>query len=81
MSADVNAAISDAFREVLGVTEIDPDVSFIDMGGVSIEAAQIAALVNEALQVDLSAADVLGRETLRQIASLAEERLLAVEAS
>lgn len=83
MSEDVVVLVRNAFEEVLGLGQIDPELSFIDLGGVSLEAAQIAEQVNAAvsghlaLRADLTAADILASETVLQVSELVRARIRA----
>jgi acyl carrier protein len=75
MSTDVQIIVSEVFHEVLGIEDIEPSTSFVDLGGVSLEAEQIAARLSETLNIRLTAADVMARETLREVGKLVAERL------
>jgi hypothetical protein len=74
-SKDVRHIVSQTFCEVLGLPQIDADVAFSDLGGVSLEAAQIASQLTTALGINLSAGEILGRESLLDVMRLVSERM------
>jgi hypothetical protein len=75
MLENVDPIVEQVFAGVLGLTELDADASFIDLGGVSIEAEQIAARIAAILRIDVTGADILGHETVRQVSKLVADRL------
>ena len=65
------------WSKVLGISEIDPDADFFDIGGTSIQAAQIFSRVEEAYGVSLDIAVLLEASSLlslhQHIASLGRD--------
>jgi hypothetical protein len=72
---EVERTLREIFCEVLGLVEIEPTASFIDLGGVSLEAEDIARRASAFFEVQLEPVDVIGSETLREVAILVRERL------
>jgi amino acid adenylation domain-containing protein len=60
----VRAATAAIWRDVLGVAEARPADNFLDLGGNSILAVQLASRLRERLAVDLEPADVLLADSL-----------------
>lgn len=73
-SADLAAAVTAIFCEVLGFEEIAPDLSFAEMGADSILAAQIRELIVRRLRVDLSLGRMLESATLAGLIRLLESQ-------
>jgi acyl carrier protein len=71
----VDRIVHEVFCDVLGIDQLPLDVSFFDMGGVSIEAAQISLRISSALDMELDAADIMAHETLGQLLQLVRARL------
>jgi thioester reductase-like protein len=63
-------AVTDIFREVLGFEEIDPQLSFSEIGADSILAAQIRELIVRRLHVDLSLGRMLDSGSLAGLLEL-----------
>ncbi|MDR6985344.1 amino acid adenylation domain-containing protein, partial [Rheinheimera pacifica] len=64
---DFSLVISDLFQQVLGVTDIDPEVSFFDLGGDSISAIQISGLAEQG-GIALTVSHIFELKTVRAIA-------------
>ncbi|MFK0169602.1 phosphopantetheine-binding protein [Streptomyces sp. NPDC090306] len=67
-------AVADAYREVLGIDGIEPDDDFFDLGGDSLTAARLAALLHDRLGHDLSPADVFDLPTISALTHELERR-------
>ncbi|WP_437297431.1 amino acid adenylation domain-containing protein [Sorangium sp. So ce426] len=65
----VARALADIFREVLGVAKVRPHDNFFDLGGHSLSAIEVRALIKERLKVELPVHALL---ELRTVAALAE---------
>jgi acyl carrier protein len=59
--------------EALGVAEVGPDDNFFDLGGDSLSATRLVAIINDALQVDLRVNVAFEYPTVAQMAKLTEE--------
>ncbi|MGW5743742.1 amino acid adenylation domain-containing protein [Amycolatopsis sp. NPDC003861] len=62
-----------AWREVLGVTGTPPDANFLDLGGNSILAMQVASRVRSGLGIVLEPADVLLAESFGELVTRVRE--------
>jgi phthiocerol/phenolphthiocerol synthesis type-I polyketide synthase E len=71
----VEQAVAGAFRDVLGLAEIDAHDDFFDLGGDSLVATQLAAWIRRRFDVPLSAKEIFGAPTVRRLTGLLEERL------
>ncbi|MFF5860419.1 type I polyketide synthase [Streptomyces sp. NPDC012751] len=56
---EVLEAVLDAFRNALGIPDVEPHDGFLDLGGDSLLAAKLAAWATAEFRVPVSAADVL----------------------
>jgi acyl transferase domain-containing protein len=72
---DLQRTLRDIFAHVLGVRRLTVHDSFFDMGGDSLIAAQLVALVREAFPVEISARVVFEAPTVAELATLIEARL------
>jgi acyl carrier protein len=72
---DVQRTLRGIFAHVLGVRRLTVHDSFFDMGGDSLIAAQLVALVREAFPVEISARVVFEAPTVAELATLIEARL------
>jgi amino acid adenylation domain-containing protein len=61
------SVISGLFQQVLGVTEIDPEASFFDLGGDSISAIQISGLAEQG-GIALTVSNIFEFKSVRAIA-------------
>lgn len=75
VAVDVGEVLQRVFCDVLGLREIDPDTSFLDLGGVSIEAEEIALKLSEELALRIDAVDILSSENLQDVRTLVRRRL------
>ena len=62
MAALEESAVRELWCEMLGVEKLDESASFIDLGGTSIAAEQLAARIADSLGIDVSGLDVLNDE-------------------
>ncbi|MFS8097174.1 non-ribosomal peptide synthetase [Lentzea alba] len=65
------------WREVLGVPSADPADNFIDSGGNSILAIQLASRLRERLAIDLGPTDVLLADSLAELADRVRDEVAA----
>jgi acyl-CoA synthetase (AMP-forming)/AMP-acid ligase II/acyl carrier protein len=75
-ATDVERAIADIWREVLGVPEVDVGRSLFELGGDSIKAAQVINRVDEAFQIRVRPASVGVDFTVRSLALAVDELLV-----
>jgi acyl carrier protein len=80
-SVEVEEVLKSIWSEILGVETIDPMASFLDLGGNSIAAEQIAARVCEAMPVSLRGSQILRHKTLSNIVRLLEQQMTDPKAS
>jgi acyl-CoA synthetase (AMP-forming)/AMP-acid ligase II/acyl carrier protein len=75
-AVDVVAEIAAIWAEILYLPDIDPDTGLDDLGGESLHAARIEALVADRLGIRLPPAALLNRTiTVRDLAALVTESL------
>ncbi|MFF9199791.1 amino acid adenylation domain-containing protein [Streptomyces sp. NPDC014779] len=67
--ASVLAALQEIWQDVLGVPAVEPEANFIDLGGNSILAMQIATRVRQRLDVRIDAGAVLLTDSLDELAA------------
>ncbi|WP_454165032.1 non-ribosomal peptide synthase/polyketide synthase [Gordonia iterans] len=60
--------IAEVFAEILGMDQVSATASFFDLGGNSLSAMRVVGRVGEALDVEISIADVFAAPTVRQLA-------------
>jgi acyl-coenzyme A synthetase/AMP-(fatty) acid ligase/acyl carrier protein len=68
----IEARVAKVWERVLGLTGIGPDDDFFDLGGHSLNAAQLIARLNRAFGIKLSLRSVYSRSTLHDISELIE---------
>ncbi|WP_370415594.1 amino acid adenylation domain-containing protein [Streptomyces fradiae] len=68
-AAPVLAALQEIWQDVLGLPAVDPDANFIDLGGNSILAMQIATRVRQRLDIRIDAGAVLLTDSLDELAA------------
>lgn len=66
--------VSAVWREVLGVTEVDPDGNFFDLGGDSLTGLRVIRALSDRSGIDLDPVDVFEAPTVRALAKLLAER-------
>ncbi|WP_236703738.1 non-ribosomal peptide synthetase [Lentzea aerocolonigenes] len=74
---DVTEHVGLIWREVLGVPGADPADNFIDSGGNSILAIQLASRLRERLAIDLGPTDVLLADSLAELAERVRDEVAA----
>ncbi|WP_376770613.1 phosphopantetheine-binding protein [Lentzea indica] len=74
---DVTDHVGLIWREVLGVPGADPADNFIDSGGNSILAIQLASRLRERLAIDLGPTDVLLADSLAELATRVRDEVAA----
>jgi hypothetical protein len=60
--------VTDVWRQVLDVTDIDPDVTFFAVGGTSLTLLRAHRLLRERFDEDLELADLFQYQTVRRLA-------------
>jgi acyl-CoA synthetase (AMP-forming)/AMP-acid ligase II/acyl carrier protein len=75
-ASDNEAALADLWREVLRVTEIEPDATFLQLGGDSMLAAQLIARIRERWGIDVKMVDFFDAPTVGQMAQVLDTRLV-----
>ncbi|MFB7780987.1 type I polyketide synthase [Streptomyces bauhiniae] len=71
---EVLEAVLDAFRNALGIPDVEPHDGFLDLGGDSLLAAKLAAWAAAEFQVPVAAADVLRGTDAASLTRLIRER-------
>ncbi|HEX7182532.1 MAG TPA: amino acid adenylation domain-containing protein [Thermoanaerobaculia bacterium] len=71
---EVERAIAEVWRDLLGVERVSRHDDFFDLGGSSLMAVQLGARLREALGVDLGSDFLLEASTLSALAAIVEER-------
>ena len=66
--------VLELFTEILGVTDIEPDESFVDLGGDSLLAARLIARLHDELPVELVTRTLFEAPTAAELAALLDER-------
>jgi acyl transferase domain-containing protein len=66
------------WREVIGLKQIELDDNFFDLGGHSVLVIQILTRVRNAFRVQLTLRNVFEAPTIRQLAKIIEQQLIAV---
>jgi amino acid adenylation domain-containing protein len=61
-------AVVESCSSVLGLSTISLNATFMDMGGSSLNAAQVAALIRDALSIEVPLKDLLSTKTLAEVA-------------
>lgn len=56
------------FNEVLGYSEIDPDMTFFDMGGDSLKIGRLTSLLSEKFRKNISINDIFQYSTINSLA-------------
>ena len=68
-TADIDPAVVAAWQRALASTIVDPDASFFDLGGSSLQAARMLAELHATTGVDLPLSAVFEYPTLRMLAA------------
>lgn len=72
---DVCAGLGEIWARVLRLDAVPGEANFLELGGSSLAAVHIAALVQERYAVMLDFADVFNSEDLNALATLVHNRL------
>jgi acyl carrier protein len=75
MSMDITEELRAAWKEVLKVEDVDNEANFIALGGSSMTAVQLAAIVQERLAIELNAVEVVLTPKFRDVVTLLEARI------
>ncbi len=73
----VSTALRVIWRDVLGVPDVSPADSFIDLGGNSILAIQVASRLGQALTVRVEPGDVLLADSFAELNTVLRQKLSA----
>ena len=71
---EVQRTLKAIFRRVLGVTRLTLHDSFFDIGGDSLIAAQLMALVSKEFSIEAAAKTIYEAPTVADLAALVEAR-------
>ncbi|MFG1645416.1 amino acid adenylation domain-containing protein [Amycolatopsis sp. NPDC049252] len=72
---DLEAAVAEIFASVLGVERIGIDDSFLDLGGHSLVATQIASRLRERFEIDIPLRTVFDSPTVARLAKVVAKTL------
>jgi phthiocerol/phenolphthiocerol synthesis type-I polyketide synthase E len=78
---EVEETIAGIWKSLLGVEEIGIDDNFFELGGDSLIAAQIYARLKQAFPIDLSLENLLTSQTIGELASVIESKLLQAQST
>jgi acyl transferase domain-containing protein/acyl carrier protein len=70
-------AIAGLWREAIGVDQVSVDDDFLELGGDSLVAVQLAGRIAQRFQTDVSVAQLFDHPTVRTLAASIEESLTA----
>lgn len=73
----IEAVVATLYSEFLGIAVVDPEASFFAMGGNSLVAVQLVARLRETFQVDVPLRGLYQANSVRAIAALVAEQLIA----
>ncbi|NRR33995.1 acyltransferase domain-containing protein [Oxalobacteraceae bacterium] len=73
----IEGVVAALYSEFLGVAVVDPEASFFAMGGNSLVAVQLVARLREMFQVDVPLRGLYQSNSVRAIAALVAEQLIA----
>jgi acyl carrier protein len=71
--------VADIWQEVLGIDRVGRHDSFFELGGHSLLAVQVAARLEDALQMEIPMRNVFDAATLADLAARIQEALLAAQ--
>lgn len=71
---DTQHTLATLFKRILGVSQVFADDGFINLGGHSLRALELQALVRQDLNKELSLSEIFTLPTLAHLATLLEER-------
>ncbi|HYO71513.1 MAG TPA: phosphopantetheine-binding protein, partial [Archangium sp.] len=72
---DIQQRLTELWRERLGIEDIGPDDSFLDLGGNSLMAAQLLTRLRETFRVQIPLSDLFEAPTISGLAARIEARL------
>jgi phthiocerol/phenolphthiocerol synthesis type-I polyketide synthase E len=73
----IETVVAALYSEFLGVGEVDPEASFFALGGNSLVAVQLVARLRDMFQVDIPLRGLYQSNSVRAIAALVAEQLIA----
>ncbi|MGP4017802.1 condensation domain-containing protein [Saccharopolyspora sp. 5N708] len=71
---DISTVLAEIWSELLGLDDVPPDASFLNLGGDSVLAVRMSALVRRKLGVALALSDVRVEITLAELGDLVARR-------
>ncbi|HYD31066.1 MAG TPA: amino acid adenylation domain-containing protein, partial [Azospirillaceae bacterium] len=75
-ASDLERAIADLWREVLGIDRVGRDDNFFELGGFSLKANQVVVRLRQRLGADLTLKDFFAARSLAELAAVVESRRL-----
>ena len=79
LQTETETALADLWRETLGVDEIAPDSSFLELGGDSLKAMQLIGQIYRAFAVEVTMADLLRHPTVGRLAEVVDSARAGAE--
>ena len=74
---EIESTIADVWRNLLGVSQIDRDDDFFDLGGDSLIGARLVARLAESFEVELTVGDLFEASTITKLSQLILEKKLS----
>lgn len=75
---DVKEVVASVWEEILGVSGVHLDEGFMELGGTSIAAEQIASRIRRVFAVSVQGSDILRSNTLSCFAEVVVRRLITM---
>jgi acyl carrier protein len=74
---ELEHAVAEAWRDVLGLEQVGVEDDFFEFGGDSLTATQVAARLSRSFALDVSVRDIFDARSVARLAGAVEERLIA----
>lgn len=65
-------AIRGIWQDILGVSQVETDAHFFDVGGTSLKAVEVLSRINETFDKELSIVSLFEHSTIRSLAGMVE---------
>jgi phthiocerol/phenolphthiocerol synthesis type-I polyketide synthase E len=72
-STPTQAVVADAYQAILGIDQLEGDRDFFDLGGDSLLAARVAAILRRELNLTVGVGSILSAPTVKSLAALLDE--------